>query len=432
MRARVAAVLLVALFLQFIGGEIIFRQLNTANVELERAGLLAERLAIAEELTASPDDSARVERLRALWRDRLTFELLPALPGHLATASAEGTADIHALLREARPALNRHDLRLVRAGDALEGAMMFEDGAWLHFRSEDHFAHDELLFHYAASALLLVACVALIAVLFGRMIGRPLQQIVDAAETAGRDERVTVAVHGPREVRQVATAFESLQTRLLAHLRDRVQALAAMSHDLRTPLARLRLNTSIVEDGETRFALQRDVDEIEGFVDSILDYLRGDDAEPQQRADVASIIMTVVDEARDTGVDVEFAGPSRLEMVTRPLKLKRAVRNIVQNAAHHADSTCVRLEVSEAEVIITIDDDGPGIPEKELERVFEPFVRLDQSRSRNTGGAGLGLAIARRLIDRIDGTITLRNRSEGGLGVTITLQRNRRLHAGST
>lgn len=421
MRARFAAILLVALFVQFAGGEIIFRHMDTARLERYRAERLAERLVIAETLIGTHADAAAEELLDRAWRERMTVSITQALPPHLETAGQGDFPDIRERIAATRERPPIGEIPLVRVGKTLEGAIRLENGNWLHFRSEGHFEQNPILFHYIASGLLLLGCVALIAMLFARMIGGPLRQIVDAAETARRDEPVTLTVKGPREVRQVATAFDQLQTRLLDHLREQVQSLAAMSHDLRTPLARMRLNASGVEDQEIRAALQRDIGEIEAFISSILDYLRGDDAEPEQRADIASIIMTVVDEACDMGEDVSYNGPSQLEMVTRPLKLKRVVRNVVQNAVHHAGNARVRVESSGGEVVITVDDDGPGIPQADLEAVFEPFVRLDQSRSRKTGGAGLGLAITRRLINRLNGAISLRNRAQGGLRVVISL-----------
>lgn len=410
-----------ALFVQFVGGEIIFKQIETDRMQRNRAERLAERLVMAEELIATNSDNATIALMNKLWRNRLTVTRTAAAPAPFPSAREEETEEIRARIMAALPGIAADSLRLARVGNTLEGALRARDGSWIRFRSEGHFKGNPMMLHYTASVLLLLGCVVLIALLFGRMIARPLHQIVEAAETVRRDEPVSVTVEGPREVRQVASAFEAMQARLLAHVRERVQSLAAMSHDLRTPLARLQLNASLVEDPETRAAIEQDVAEMEAFVTSILDYLRGDDPEPAQLADISSIILTVIDEARDLGADVTFSGPERMEQVTRPLKLKRLIRNIVQNAVRHGGNARVKLEIEHGGIVIMVDDDGPGIPEDKWDAVFEPFVRIESSRNRQTGGAGLGLAISRQLADRLGGSIGLSNLDPGGLRVVIRL-----------
>ncbi|MFA7595928.1 MAG: ATP-binding protein [Novosphingobium sp.] len=421
LRGRIAAALLAALFVQFVGGEIIFKQLETDRMQRNRAERLAERLVMAEELIATNPDNATIALMHKLWRNRLTVTRTVAAPALPPSGSQDELEEIHARIAAALPGIATDSLRLVRIGNTLEGVMQARDGSWLHFRSEGHFKGNPMMLHYTASVLLLLGCVVLIALLFGRMIARPLHQIVEAAETVRRDEPVSVTVEGPREVRQVASAFEAMQARLLAHVRERVQSLAAMSHDLRTPLARLQLNASLVEDQETRAAIEQDVAEMGAFVTSILDYLRGDDPEPEQLADISSIILTVIDEARDLGANVTFSGPERMERVTRPLKLKRLIRNIVQNAVRHGGNARVKLEIEHQSITIIVEDDGPGIPEDKWDAVFEPFVRIESSRNRQTGGAGLGLAIARQLAGRLGGSIGLGNLGSGGLRVAIRL-----------
>ena len=424
LRARIAAALFAALLIQFAGGEIIFNQVEEARMERGRAQRLADWLLFADEFIDTRPDA--IERMNALWGPRpRAVRHAPAPSGELQGGRPErGEAldpDLAGRIVASQPRLARLDFRAARDGEALHGTIRLSGGGWLSFRSEDFFQRPSQLYHYMASLLLLAACVLLMALLAGRMIARPLARIADAAEHVGRDAPVPIAVEGSREVRQVAAAFDRMQTRLLGHVRERVQSLAAMSHDLRTPLARLRLNASTVADAEARAALEADVAEMEAFVSSILDYLRGDDPEPEEPADIASIVMTVIDEARDAGHEASYHGPDRLESVTRPLKLKRLVRNIVQNAVRHAGSAAATLARDGDAIAVIIDDDGPGIPESALESVLEPFTRVEASRSRHTGGAGLGLAIARQLSGRLGGAIALRNRAEGGLRVTITL-----------
>ena len=417
LRARIAVALFAAVLFQFVGSEIIFAEVEETRMERGRSQRLADWLLFADEFIDTRPDA--VERMNRMWHPRLSIERREQLPDLAAPSTVGG--DIAQGILERQPPLAARDLRAVRDGDALVGSIRLSNGDWLRFRSEDYYQGYSLSYHYTASLLLLIASVVLLALLFGRMIGRPLARIAQAAERVGRDDDVTIAIEGPREVRQVAAAFDRMQARLLDHVGERVQSLAAMSHDLRTPLARLRLNASTVDDLETRAALELDIGEMEAFVSSILDYLRGDDPELVQPADIASIAMTVVDEARDGGGDVHYHGPDRLEGLTRPLKLKRLLRNIVQNGVRHAGGAHLHLSSDAREIIVRVDDDGPGIPEDKIKEVFEPFTRVENSRSRSTGGAGLGLAIARQLSRRMNGTINLKNRQEGGLSVTIRI-----------
>lgn len=419
LRGRIAAALLIGLVVQFIGSDIIFERIEAERMERGRAQRLADWLTFADEFAATRPDA--VERMTRLWQPDLVVLRSPGPPPGFPSPHDSVDARVEQLVLEGRPHLRGHDLHAVRQGQDLKGWMQLCDGGWLTFTSKGYFAFRSQIHRYAASALLLLLCVAIIVLLLSRMIGRPLAKIAEAAEHVGHNEPVPIAVDGPREVRQVAAAFDRMQTRLLAQIRDRLQSMAAMSHDLRTPLARMRLNASAVEDADTRAALEQDVEEMERFVSSILDYLRGDEAEAEQRVDIASIVMTVVDEARDAGDDAAYAGPHRLETTTRPLKLKRLVRNIVQNATRHAGNADVTLEESDDGIRICVRDDGPGLPDEQMAMAFEPFYRLETSRNRGTGGSGLGLAIARRLADQLGGSVLLANRPGGGLKVTIFL-----------
>lgn len=419
LRGRIAAALLIALTIQFIGSDIIFERIEAARMERGRAQRLADWLSFADEFAGTRPDA--IDHMTRLWQPDLVIARSIVTPAGRGPQTDAEAARVEQLVLVARPLLRQRDFRAACDGGHLVGSMRLGDGGWLVFRAKGYFIERSQLYRFMASGLLLLLCVVIIVLLFGRMIGRPLERIAVAAERVGRDEAVPVAVHGPREVRQVAAAFDRMQARLLAQVRDRLQAIAAMSHDLRTPLARMRLNASAIEDGDTRAALEQDVEEMEGFVSSVLDYLRGDEAEGDQRVDIASIVMTVVDEARDRAEDADYTGPHRLEAMTKPLKLKRLVRNIVQNATRHAGNAHVTLEQVGADVRITVTDDGPGIPETELEAVFEPFRRIETSRNRRTGGSGLGLTIAHRLANRLGGTIHLANRPTGGLVATILL-----------
>lgn len=411
-----------AILLQFVGSEIIFTEVEETRIERGRSQRLADWLLFANEFIDTRPDAAA--RMNVMWAPRLRVVQhdAPPKPEH---ESLSLDPEIAQRVVASQPGLAPLDFRAARDGDALHGTIRLSNGNWLSFRSEDYFRGYSLFYHYTASALLLLLSVVVLALLFGRMISRPLAHIASAAEQVGRDTPVALNTSGPREVRQVAAAFDRMQTRLLDHVTERVQSLAAMSHDLRTPLARLRLNASTVDERETRDALEQDIAEMEAFVTSILDFLRGDEPEQEQSVDIASIAITVIDDARDAGDEASYEGPDRLEALTRPLKLKRLLRNILQNGVRHAGGAHMTLLREADHVTIRVDDDGPGIPPDRIEAVFKPFTRVETSRSRNTGGAGLGLTIADQLSQRLGGTITLTNRPGGGLSVLIRLPLNR-------
>ncbi|MBE7190679.1 ATP-binding protein, partial [Jatrophihabitans endophyticus] len=243
----------------------------------------------------------------------------------------------------------------------------------------------------------------------------------------GRGPSVPVHEGGPREVRDLARAMNAMQGRIEGLIRDRTEALAAVSHDLRTPLARLRLRAGFLDDRDVQREVEADLDEMGAMVGSVLAFLSGDDdTEPSRVVDLAALLVTLVDERCDAGRDARYLGPDHLPVRLRPLAAKRVFDNLVSNALAHAGNVRVILRAPAAgEVVVLVEDDGPGIPAAELDRVMTPFVRVESSRSRSTGGVGLGLAIVRREVLRDGGEVTLRNRPEGGLSVRVAFDAGR-------
>jgi signal transduction histidine kinase len=231
-----------------------------------------------------------------------------------------------------------------------------------------------------------------------------------------------VSEAGPGEVRRVVAAFNRMQARIHRLIDDRTRALAAVGHDLRTPLARLRLRAERVADAELRDTLDSDLTEMEAMIASLLAFLGGE-GEPEQPVliDLAVLSATVADEAADLGNDVTYDGPDHFDCRLRPSGMKRALVNLVENAVHHADTVCVRLAVQDEAVVLAVEDDGPGIPEDSLPLVLEPFVRLDTARKRDTIGFGLGLSIVVRAVEAEGGQFRLSNRPSGGLCAEIRL-----------
>jgi signal transduction histidine kinase len=275
-------------------------------------------------------------------------------------------------------------------------------------------------------AVLLLAVVALswIAV---RWATRPLKALADAAEELGRNiDRPPMPETGPVEVARAAHAFNTMQARLSGYLRDRTRLLAAMSHDLKTPVTRLRLRAELLDDPQLRAKFTGDLQELEAMVGSTLDYLRGmENSEPMQSIDVIALLESLQQDMAELGGLVTIEGNAGAPFPGRPQAIKRCLANLLENAVKYGKSARVVVDDGGGRLVIRIEDQGPGIPEAELERVFDPFYRLEGSRNRETGGTGLGLAIARSVAQGHGGTLVLQNRREGGIAAVLTLPRQR-------
>jgi signal transduction histidine kinase len=252
---------------------------------------------------------------------------------------------------------------------------------------------------------------------------RPLSVFASAAERLGVDVNAEpLPEDGPSEVLRATNAFNTMQTRIKRFIQDRTQMLAAISHDLRTPITRLRLRAEFVEDEQQRKKMLSDLDEMEAMIGATLTFARDDAAnEAVESVDIAAIVASLCSDHVAAGLDVTYTGPDSFGLIARPLALKRAINNFVDNAVKYGKVARVSLAPVHEELAIFIDDEGPGIPISDKERVFAPFMRLETSRSRETGGTGLGLTIARNAIRSMGGDVELINRPEGGLRVKVTL-----------
>ncbi len=281
---------------------------------------------------------------------------------------------------------------------------------------------------------LMLNLVLLVAVLVGvlyvatRGITRPLSGLARAAEAIGHGARSPqLPEEGPRELRYAARAFNTMQERLHRYLDSRTAVLAAMSHDLKTPLTRLRLQVeTLLEDAALRERLGRELDEMEGMVRGALALFRGlDEEDAAEPLDMNELLESVRQGFTDMGHEVSVTGRAAVPYSGKPQALKRCLTNLVSNAVKFGERA--RIEVRDGnELRILVRDDGPGIPSEALERVFEPFHRLEASRNRDTGGTGLGLSIARDIAQAHGGMVLLRNRPEGGLEAELRLPRGTR------
>jgi signal transduction histidine kinase len=269
------------------------------------------------------------------------------------------------------------------------------------------------------TAVLLLALVTLIT----RQATRPLHKLSAAAEALGRGEDVAhVPEHGPDDIRKTAVAFNVMQDRLKRFLSDRTAMLAAIGHDLRTPITSLRLRAEFIKDPEERGRFLATLNNMQAITEASLSFAR-DQAigEPTRPVDIVALTESICEDLVDAGLDVTFEYRERLAYRCRPAALGRAIRNLTENAVRYGNRARVSIASTSEGPEIIVDDDGPGIAAADIERAFKPFVRLEESRSRATGGTGLGLSIARTIARNHGGEILLANRSTGGLRAIIRL-----------
>lgn len=286
-----------------------------------------------------------------------------------------------------------------------------------------------------AGARLLLALLGQTLILYGivlvpvlwivRRLSRPLHALTRAAE--GFEPGATVAAmppSGPADVAALIAAFNALRLRVTAMIEEKDRMLGAIGHDLRTPLAALRVRIESVEDDTDRARMADTVADMSRTLDDILSLARvGRPSEPLTEVDLAALVDAVVEDFRDLGEEVTFAETDRLPMRLRPTLMRRAVRNLIENAVKYGSCAAVRIQAQARQVAIVVADQGPGIPPSRLAAVFDPFTRLEGSRNRDTGGIGLGLALAEGIVRDAGGQILLSNRQGGGLDATILLPR---------
>ena len=427
---RATVVLLTAVVLLHLGSLALYSGEAADASGTVLASQVAGRLATAARAVADADPARRDEVAHALSMPLLALHWgkQPVVGPEAAGTGTPGTtasADLRRRILALAPDLGNVAVRLGH-GDPpampplLVGSVRLRDGSWLNVSAQ--LDPSAALAPHAAllSTTLMAAGVVAVAVLLLRTLTSPLRRLAAAADAMGRGPEVRVAESGPEEVRQVAHAFNAMQARMGRLIADRTQALAAVSHDLRTPITRLRLRAGFLADGAAQAAMDADLDEVEAMIEATLAYLGGqDEAEAPGMADLAVLLATLVDAAADAGHVASYGGPDHLPLLLRRLAVKRAFANLLDNALAYGGAARITLAASSAGVQVWVDDDGPGIPDEALECVFEPFRRLEASRNRGTGGAGLGLAITKQAVEREGGTVRLLNRPDGGLRAEV-------------
>lgn len=304
----------------------------------------------------------------------------------------------------------------------LEVSIQLNSGLWLTMKA---FAPNMPTMILKQTVLFLVAsivCVLLAVVLMLRRITRPMRQLASASHRLGVGENVEpLAEEGPSDIRETVQAFNLMNERMQRFVSDRTRMLAALSHDLRTPITTMRLRVEMMDECEDRDQMLATLDEMQQMSEATLDFMRqSSDSEKSRTVELNALLSSLCEDMVDLGHPVEFAESEETIIHCRLVSLKRALRNLIENGIKYGQQVSVSLCVEQDIALISIQDSGPGIPENRMEKVFEPFIRLEESRNRDTGGIGLGLSIARNVVRNHGGDIELEN-NEQGLRVSVSL-----------
>lgn len=406
-------------------------------IRAERLTAIEDRLAAVARLLVRLPESERADILKiaSVRRERVSIGARPRVAAD-ATRDAEAEARVKAALgdpavaevriaKRGAPEFNWFGLAPRRRGgyERLSVAIALEPGRWLNAEfvwPPGASLLSPLLLSVAVASLALIA----VAIWLAYRFSGPLQRLSEAS-TAMALGRTVAAVPetGPFVLRSAAGAFNTMSRRLMATLENQRVLLASIAHDLRTPITSLKIKSEFIEDAELRERIAASLDELQATTEAALEAARtGMGEEPAREVDVAALVEAMCADLADMGGDVTYAEGSPARAVCRPNEIKRATRNLVQNALRYAKRARVAVRPDRGQVTITVDDDGPGLAPEEIERVFEPFVRGEASRNRETGGLGLGLTLARAIARGHGGDVTLVNRDGGGLRATLTLK----------
>jgi signal transduction histidine kinase len=307
---------------------------------------------------------------------------------------------------------------------ALETNLPGPDTIWLNVHSRVPPAGPAIAIPSLITMAIMAVLLVIIVIFMVRRTTRPLELLTDRAERFGRGENIgLLPENGPQDIRKATRAFNLMQERLTRFVKDRTLLLAAITHDLRTPITALRIRAEMLEEGENRERILETLAEMQELTEATLEFARQEASEEKSRTvDLIALVEAVCADQTDLGHDVTFASEiDRLPYACHPIALKRILRNLIENAVRYGDRARVGFSASTDALTITVEDDGPGIAAENQARIFEPFVRLEESRNRETGGIGLGLAIARTLARAHGGEVELANTNAGGARFIVTL-----------
>lgn len=380
---------------------------------------VAEGRPLVTRLVAEPPPRGFVGRRRAEFRDELARAL--AVPPERIVVSSEGARQRVVRMRHGGPPRRMRPTEPVIFAP-FEVAVQRDDGRWLSTRPRASFRWGSWQGRILLTLLISILAIAPLAWWFARRLASPISAFAEAAERLGRDPRAPpLALSGSGEVQAAVTAFNNMQERLRRYVEDRTAMVGAIAHDLRTPLTRLRFRIEGAPE-ELRAKLAQDIDQMEAMVAATLGFVHdATHTAERTKLELASLVESVIDEAAETGADAAIESGQRIVIEGDPLALKRMVANLVDNAVKYGIRARGRVFAEAGQAVIEIDDEGPGIAAGEMERVFDPFYRGEPSRSRETGGTGLGLAVVRSIARAHGGDVTLKNRDGGGLTARVSL-----------
>jgi signal transduction histidine kinase len=327
----------------------------------------------------------------------------------------DGTSDV--LL--SRPEFNEERTRYP---DAYVLGVQYLDRSWLMFAVPKTWGLPWYE-RWVIWLIFLTVATAIVSAIATRQLVRPIRRFTEAIRLFGTNPNAPpIAETGPRELSSVVHSFNEMQAQIQKFVAYRTAMLAAISHDLRTPLTRIRLRGELIADKAQQARLFRDVDELQAMVDGALAFFRGDaDEEAVTSFDLSGVLQTITNDYADQAIDIGYAGPSHAVYRGRPFALKRAFTNLIENAVKYGTPPTIEVSCREETITIMIRDNGPGIPPEALKRVFSPFYRVESSRNRTTGGVGLGLTAALAIVRGHGGDIVLSNLPAGGFGAMVTL-----------
>ena len=420
--AMLASLVLYALFVQVAG--------VWAKPPVDQIGLLDQIAATTRIIQAAPPQlreplsaAASNPALGVLWSEhRSSFEL----PANGTSIDLDKSPVLHQLLGEAE-----HKIEVFQPANwPAESSqaryvllMQLNDGSWLSFTPSQRSWGMSAALRFAVVVALGLVAAWLVARFATRQLADPLQRFTSAVQRFGTDLNApAIEIEGPREIRQAIIAYNTMQAKIQQFIAERTLMLASISHDLRAPLTRIRLRCEFIEDIDQQRKLIRDTDEMQSMINSALGFFREEGlGEKATTFDLSELLQTVIDDYSDQGIAVDFSGPPHLVYFGRPVGIKRMTTNLLENAVKYARHPRIELINGKCSICIEVSDEGPGIPDSELENVFVPFFRLEPSRNRDSGGVGLGLSSARAMARQHGGELLLRNRIGGGLIAQVEL-----------
>ena len=432
LRSQFVAVVAAAVILSNLAVVALLEVAREGELQTARTSAAVDRIAAVFRYVMNVPESQRVPAVVALSGNVYHYALLPDPPFENTRMTAverqilndvredersKKVGEIRVRLSEAQPGPG------LTPSPLLELAQALPSGTWISARFMGPPVPSPAPDILIAAVLGTILTGTAAAWLAGR-VSRPLSALASAADEVARGRPARLPARGPDDIRRASEAFNEMSHRVTRTLESHRQLLSAVGHDLRTPLSAMRITAEFVNDEEVRDRLMRNLDELQSMTEAVLSAARAKPGEAQRRVDLMSLIESVCDDLIDLGLPVEIEIGGSAPCICRSHEIRRAIRNLVENAVRYAGSARVKLITLPEAYLVVVDDDGPGIPEDRMERVFEPFVRLEESRNAATGGTGLGLTLTRSIAREHGGEVILENRRQGGriVGLRATLR----------